>query len=291
MDRKGEVYACMQAYRSALAQNRDDLAIKCIERARAVSRSIGDGHLQGLVEMERLIISNRTPDRKDIEEMKELLEGVGRDEGTFFIKGILKMARKLDDPSDGEKKELRGICLGMAMEELREGSSHNGQLIARDHDLSSQERQELMVDLLEQALSLDGGLSLKERRRLEKIASFPYVKVKVGNQRTSLLEGLVDAYQELSDTILGGVRETGGDPSKFDDAVEGLLHTSILLGRHHMQEKSRKRARETFRRCRRFIERYEKDLKRIPDHVPTFDLRKVKEVLEENRSMLEGERF
>jgi len=290
-DRRGEVYACMQAYRSALAQNRDDLAEKCIERAKVVSSSIGDRHLEGLVEMERLIISSRAPGREDVEKLKKVLEKTGSEGGSLIVKGVLKIAGTLDDPDDGVKKELRGECLGIAMEELRRTRHSSGQGPPGDHDLASQERYELMVNLLEQAVSLDDVLSAKERKKLESTVSFPYVTVKNGDPRASLIESLVEAYQELYDSILSGIRETGGDPSRFDDAVEGLLHSSIMLGVHYRGKKDRRRARETFRRCRLQVERYEKDLRRIPDHAPTFDLRKIKEVLEENRSMLEAERF
>jgi hypothetical protein len=149
----------------------------------------------------------------------------------------------------------------------------------------------MMVELLEQALSLDEVLMPKERKKLRKRSSFPYSGSREGDPRTSLMEDLIDAYQNLSDTVLVGMSESGEEPSRFDDAVEGLLHTTIMLGIHHMENNERRKAREAFRRCRRSIERYEKDLKRIPNHTPGFDLRKVKEILEENRSFLEGGNF
>jgi tetratricopeptide (TPR) repeat protein len=291
LDRKGEVYACMQAYRSAKVQGREDLAVKCIERARAVSDSIGDRHLKGLVEMEKLILSNRTPSRSDVDEMKELLNTVDHEESILVVKGILKMAMMLDDPGDWKIKELRAECIGLAFNGLRKSLPPQMQRAARDHDIASQERPEMMAELFEQALSLDESLLPREKRKLKNRSSFPYAGSRGGDPRTFLMEELIDAYRELSNTILVGVRESGEDPSRFDDAVEGVLHTTILLGIHHMENKERRKAREAFRRCRHSIERYEKDLKLIPDHAPGFDLRKVKEVLEENRSLLEGERF
>ncbi|MGA1848111.1 MAG: AAA family ATPase [Thermoplasmatota archaeon] len=291
MDRKGEVYACMQAYRSALVLGRDDLAAKCIERARSVSDSIGDRHLMGLVEMETMILSNRTPTRSDVQRMKDLLETVGQEESALVVKGMIKMAMMLDGPGDWETRELRAECLGMAFQGLKRSPLTRQQRSGRDHDITSQENQEMLVEILEQALSLDEALLPREKRKLQRRSSFPYTMSKDDDPRSALMEELIDAYQELSDTILVGVKESGEEPSRFDDAVEGLLHTSIRLGIHHMENGERRKAREAFRRSRRFIERYEKDLKLIPDHAPGFDLRKVKEVLEENRSLLEAMKF
>jgi hypothetical protein len=124
-----------------------------------------------------------------------------------------------------------------------------------------------------------------------KATGFPFIKVDQRDIKSTLLEKLASRYKDLSDVHYKGIRETGGNPARFDDAAEGHLHTLLLLGIHYQKTGKRKRARELYRKCRSSIEEYEKRILEIPDHITSFNLRKVKEVLEENRSSLEGEGF
>jgi hypothetical protein len=56
---------------------------------------------------------------------------------------------------------------------------------------------------------------------------------------------------------------------------------------HHLQLLGkRKRARDYYKKCKDVIDLYEKIMRLHPEHLTEWDIRKVKEVVEFNRSQL-----
>ncbi|MGA1819447.1 MAG: hypothetical protein ACMUHU_00405 [Thermoplasmatota archaeon] len=285
LDRVGEVYACLQAFRSAKAIGREEGAQKCLNRAKEVSRSIGDRRLLALIELEDIMLSDDLPDRTSLERVRAICTQVPPEDRGMVVKGYLSIAREYDIAGRNEDRELACSCLQLAWETLSEleRTSKEGSFVNREEHLLN------LVDLLEQAVALEENVGISERANLFRATGLPLLDPRMDDPREGMLERLIESYRELADLQLRSIRETGGDPNRFDNAIEGSLHTQLLLGIHYRDRGKKKKAREAFKRCRSDLSEYERTITTIPDHLVAFDLRKVKEVLEENRSATEGD--
>jgi tetratricopeptide (TPR) repeat protein len=286
LDRKGEVYACLQAYRSSLDQGKEEAANKCLIRARTVARSINDRRLMALIEMEETLLSDDIPDKRSIEKLRSICFRVAREDMGMVVRGFLSIARQYESSKGTQERKLRISCLKNSWEMLRDHFTEDDAISSSRY---SEEHLSNYIDLLEQVLAVYDEMNEKEVQRSRKADGFPFVHVDQKDIKGSMLERLASVYKDLSDLHFRSIGETGGNPILFDDAAEGHLHTLILLGIHYQNEGKRKKSRELYRRCRAAIAEYEKRILEIPDHITSFDLRKVKEVLEENRSSLEGQ--
>jgi len=246
-DRVGEVYACLQAFRSAKAVGKEEGAEKCLTRAREVSRSIGDRRLLALIELEELMLSDDLPDRRSLEKVRTICSQVPPEDRGMVVKGYLSIAREYDISERSGDRELAGSCLQLAWEIVTELDklSKEGSFIDREEHLLN------MVDLLEQVMALEENLGITERTNLFRTTGLPLLDPRIDDPREGILERLIGTYRELAELQLKNIRETGGDPIRFDNAIEGSLHAQLLLGIHQRDRGRKKKAREVFKRLHR----------------------------------------
>ncbi|MGA1873442.1 MAG: hypothetical protein ACMUHY_07190, partial [Thermoplasmatota archaeon] len=287
LDRPGEVYACLQAYRSALALGKEEGASKCLNRAREVSRSIGDRGLLALIELEETMLKDELPDRSAIERLRVVCSSVPTEDRALVIKGYLSLAREYDISRKGEDRELVGLCLNLAWELIDGIDPEKGEISY----IGMGELLESRSDLLEQALALEELTTESEKVRIFRKTGFKLLDPATEDSRADMLNRLSEVYREQVGLNWKAIRETGGSPKRYDEAVEGFLHAQLLLGIHYRKKRKIKKARDAFRKCRKNLIEYERNISSISDHVVSFDIRKVKEVLEENRSAVEEEGF
>jgi tetratricopeptide (TPR) repeat protein/DNA-binding MarR family transcriptional regulator len=284
LDRRGEVYACLQAYRSSLDLGKEEQAEKCLKRSRSVARSINDNRLLALIKMEETILSKDLPDKRSIDNLKKICSQVAVEDRDMVVRGYLSIAQQFEDARSWKEKDLRLSCLKPAWNLLYSVDSEDDGASSKTTD----EGLTNMIDLLEQLLSLNDEMSDKELKKAVDEVGYPFFPKKDQDHQEVLLERLAGSYKKLADSLHVTMIETGGNPGQFDNAAEGRLHTLLTLGIYFQKKGKRKKARGFYKECKAAIEEHERRSLKIVDHVTSFNLRKVKEVLEENRSALEG---
>lgn len=279
LDRKGEVYACLQAFRSALLMGKEKTAFRCLDRALEVSRSIGDRKLITMVELERLLDGEGGIDHADLKRIVKNMEHLDLSGRLLAAKGFLKLSGGMDlKKGMGGKLEI----LGFADEALET----NDESPEPDDITVRLEISHLRIDLLEQLLEISNIVQAKDFKGKFEGGPFHLVEIKGGDMEGGILSALVREYEGALKMVRSHPSDINVDGGEIDGLYEGALHSLILAGIHFRDRKKKVKARNMFASCRRMISEYERFISRESDRMPGFDIRKVKEILEENRALM-----
>ncbi|MFW3145545.1 MAG: AAA family ATPase [Thermoplasmatota archaeon] len=288
LDRIGEVHACLQASRSASALGKEGRASMFLNRAWDVSSSISDPRLMLMVEIERIEIEGDFLEEQRVRSFLKLCSHVGERDRTMAVKGILKVIKEIEGIA---QPELILKCVKEAALHLEghfRGSSKEPPAEMEGSASGSSEIYMLKTQLLEEELELLQKIGQKKAGSFVENGGFPYTKGRAKDMKGELLMELISACRDLITALKREMGAEEADVSGFHYAYEGAIHSLLSGGIHFRDTGNRKRARELFRECRKVICEYERSLSDMDDQLPAFDLRKVKEVLEENRVLLEG---
>ncbi|MEA3557622.1 MAG: ATP-binding protein [Candidatus Thermoplasmatota archaeon] len=286
MDRKSEVYSCLQAFRSAIVLGKKRTSQKCIDRAEEVSRSIGDKRLRALVEIEKMIHLPENMSKKSVHALGKIAENLDRDDLHLAVRGFLRIA---EDLTGDAHREVRAHLLdrtnSMLLPLMEDASGNEGVDIEERYDTLL-----MILNLREQTLDILETSSSRELARFAKVTKIPFVKVKGDDPKGHLLLDMIETYQNTLKLLRKMIKE--GVPSKpdIDGPYEGVIHSCLLAGIHFRKNGKVQKARKMFSKCRTCITEYERMISEDVDRTPGFNLRTVKEVLEENRSTLEEEK-
>lgn len=292
VDRVGEVYASLQAFRSYTSAGRRMMGKKWLERSREISRQIGDQRLLTLIELESVLNIEGIPMENHISNFSRQAELLPPRDTDIAVRGFLRIARHLEGAPGKENSLLRLRCLSSANDLISGTSSKEGyaRIIKKmgPDEMTERDLLDSKVDLLEQSLSFiepenrlkDGLMELARDR------GYPFIRTRDEDLKGGLLKEICKNQETMFHMTLQGL-ETGDDlPEDLEDVAEDHCHTLLMAGHHFQLLGKRKRARDYYKKCRDVLELYEKTMRLHPDHVTEWDLRKVKEVVEFNRSQL-----
>jgi tetratricopeptide (TPR) repeat protein len=292
LDRVGEVYASLQAFRSFTAGGRRMMGKKWLERAREKSRQIGDQRLLTLIELESVLNLEGLPMENHISNFTRETELLKPEDTDIAVKGFLRIARHLEGAPGKENALLRLRCLSSA-NDLIKGTSNKegyGRIVKRlgPEEMSERDLLDSKIDLLEQSLSfIDPENKLKDDMMdLARERGYPFINIRDEDIKGGLLKDICFAQETLFHITLQGLEAEEDLPEDLEAMAEDHCHTLLMSGHHFQLIGKRKRARDYYKKCRDVLDLYEKTMRLHPEHVTEWDMRKVKEVVEYNRSQL-----
>lgn len=287
-DRYGEAHACIQGYRAAHSVGKDSTSRKLIDRARKLARSLDNPRLKALVELEEMISGDGDPS-ENIGRFDDIVGSSNDEDVHWAIHGYLRMARAMEGSRGSILLRIRCLASADRLLSAEDDRTRSGMPVGSEP--FGIETAESGIDLLEQSLSLFNDLNRKRMKKVRDTAEdsgWPFVKVREGDPKGSVLKQLSIRYEDrikaLSESGIGSDTPTG----LIDNYYEDLVHNLIELGIHYQENKRLKSAKACYRRCGVAITEYEWRMSDLPDHSPSWDLRKAKEILDHNRSMIKG---
>lgn len=292
LDRVGEVYASLQAFKSYTAGGRRMRGKKMLERARETSRSIGDQRLLSMIELESILCQENLPTENNIASFKREAELLRPEDTDVAVKGYLRLAKHYEGAPGKGNLILRLKCLQSAGELLSGSSKKEGmkRLVKRmgPDQLSERDMLENSIELLEQALSLiEPEMRLKkDLMDLARERGFPYVRMRDDDFKGAILREMCNTQEPLFHLVLQGLEKGDDRPEDLEAMAEEHCHSLLMAGHHYQLMGKRKRARDLYKKCWDVIDLYEKTMRLHPEHVTEWDIRKVKEVVEYNRAQL-----
>ena len=282
-DRTGEIHSCIQCFRSAKSLGKKKTAKKFIERARKLSSKTGDSKLSALVQME-LIMSGGSIDSTELNTFRNLASRIEEDDPVWLTAAYLRISRSMEGVTRRKDISTRIDCLKRTHELIEKGGGEDI-LMEEGHNSSDPfQYRTARMELLEQALSIIDSVT-KKGEIGKKGLKMPFVRSRDGDTRLAILRELSDLYEMELNKLGGG--ETGSlDSNLLDSLMEGYLHALLRQGKHLQRSGNKKGARKVYNRCKSSIKEFEERMSTIPEYSPSWDIRKVKEVLEHNRSKL-----
>jgi hypothetical protein len=292
IDRVGEVYASLQAFKSFTAGGKRMRGKRYLERAREISRSIGDQRLLTMIELESILNQEGIPMENHISSFSRQSELLDAKDTDIAVKGYLRIAKHLEGAPGKENFVLRLKCLQEANDLLSGTSSREGmkRIIKTmgPEEMTERTLLEARIDLLEQALSfIEPENRLKdEMMGIARERGYPYVRLRDDDIKGAILNQICSDQEPLFHMVLQGLERGDDLPQDLEDLAEDHSHTLLMTGHHFQLIGKNKRARDYYKKCSDVIDLYEKTMRLHPEHVVEWDVRKVKEVVEFNRSQL-----
>ena len=282
-DRTGEIHASIQCFRSAKVLGKENAAEKYIQRAKKLSSRTGDQKLSALVQMELIVTGGRF-ENKDLELFDSMVRQLEIGDPGWVASAYLRIARAMEGVSEMEGVKKRGRCLNRANKLLdRRGTID---LLIDEEKVPAQPYQPrtARAELLEQTLSILDAIP-QDTLTDEDLDDFGLTFIDGGDPKTEVLRQLSDLY---SKEVKGLMMERGDslDSLSIDRKMEGYVHSLIRLGNHLRQSGMKSRAIRTYSKCKEVISDFEERMSTVPEYNPSWDVGKVKEVLEHNRSRL-----
>ncbi|RLF67539.1 MAG: hypothetical protein DRN57_05565 [Thermoplasmata archaeon] len=293
IDRVGEVYASLQAFRSFAAGGKRMRGRKALERAREIARSIGNQRLLAMIELESILNQESLPTERNISDFSRQVELLEPEDTDIAVKGYLRIASHLEGAPGKENLLLRLRALSSARDLISGGPRREAlsRIIQRmgPNKLSEKDLLANWIDLLEQALSM---IEPEDRLKddlmdLARERGFPFIRVRDEDIAGSLMLEICGKQEPLFDMVNESLEDGDARPEDLENLAEEYCHSLLRAGHHFQGKGKRKRARDLYKRCRDVIEIYEKTMVDHPEHVTEWDIRKVKEVVEFNRSQLD----
>ncbi|MGA1822809.1 MAG: AAA family ATPase [Thermoplasmatota archaeon] len=285
-DRYGESHACIQGYRAARAAGKHAAARKLIDRARKLAGSLDNHRLMALVELEEMISGDGDPS-DNIERFDEVVGESTADDVQWAVQGYLRMSRSLEGSKGRIRLRIR--CLASARHLLSAENDRSASKTVIAADSFEPDMVDSGIDLLEQSLSLFDILEKRNMRKVRESAEnsgWPFVKVREKDPKGSVLKQLSIMYEDriraLPEVGTGSDMPTG----LMDNYYEDLVHNLIELAIHYHKRDRLKSAKACYKRCGVIIAEYEWRMSELPDHTPSWNLRKAKEILNNNRALI-----